>query len=160
MKYLNLNQCIKHYINLNDDQDSSPKNKTSRKIIILQKSSSNNFTFQGDFTKLENYYLFQKFLSIPLVQIYIEEVFRPNKEIKSFQIEKIKGIFKKIENLLYQLFTRIGLELVIPEAKSSLKSISFDIEGDPHPNPIWIVILLYYLWNFGFTVNPSLRNPN
>ena len=120
MKYINVNKCFKHYINLNSNQDSSPKNKNSSKIIILQKSSSNNFNLQGDFTKLENYDLFQKFLSIPLVQTYIEEVFRPNKEIKSFQLKKIEGIFKKIESLLYQLFTRLGLELVIPEYKSNL----------------------------------------
>ena len=87
---------------LNEDQDSSPKNKNSQKIIIIQKSSSNNFNVQGDYTKLENSDLFKKFLSVPLVQIYIEEVFRPNKEIKSFQLEKINGIFKKIESLLYQ----------------------------------------------------------
>ena len=131
MKYLNLNKCFKHYIHLNEDQDSSPKNKGSSKIIILQKSSSNNFNVQGDFTKLENYDLFQKFLSIPLVQIYIEEVFRPNKEIKSFQLDKIEGIFKEIENLLYELFTRLGLKLIIPVSKYSLKSLTFDIEGDP-----------------------------
>ena len=88
MKYLNLNKCIKHYINITEDQDSSLKNQNNRKIIILQKSSSNNFNMQGDFTKLENYDLFEKFLKIPLVRIYIEEVFRPNKEIKPFQIEK------------------------------------------------------------------------
>ena len=154
MKYLNLNKCIKHYINISEDQDSSPKNQNNRKIIILQKSSSNNFNIQGDYTKLENYDLFQKFLKIPLVQIYIEEVFRPNKEIKPFQIEKIKGIFKKIESLLYQLFTRIGLELVIPKTKSSLKSLTFDIDGDPPSQSdldCYTPILFMEFWIYGKT---------
>ena len=152
MKYINVNKCFKHYINLNTNQDSSPKNKNSSKIIILQKSSSNNFNLQGDFTKLENYDLFQKFLSIPLVQTYIEEVFRPNKEIKSFQLKKIEGIFKKIESLLYQLFTRLGLELVIPEYKSNLKSISFDLEGNPPTQSdldCYTPILFMEFWIYG-----------
>ena len=152
MKYLNLNKCFKHYINLNEDQDSSPKNKGSFKIIILQKSSSNNFNVQGDFTKLENYDLFKKFLSIPLVQIYIEEVFRPNKEIRSFQLEKIEGIFKKIENLLYELFKRLGIKLVIPVSQYSLKSLSFDIEGDPPTKTdldCYCPILFMEFWIYG-----------
>ena len=152
MKYLNLNKCVKHYYQLNDNQDSSPKNKNSSKIIILQKSSSNNFNLQGDFTKLENYDLFKKFLSIPLVQIYIEEVFRPNKEIKLFQLEKINGIYKKIKNLLYQLFTRLGLELVIPENKSNLRAISFEIDGDPPTQSdldCYTPILFLEFWIYG-----------
>ena len=154
MKYLNLNKCFKHYIHLNEDQDSSPKNKGSSKIIILQKSSSNNFNVQGDFTKLENYDLFQKFLSIPLVQIYIEEVFRPNKEIKSFQLDKIEGIFKEIENLLYELFTRLGLKLIIPVSKYSLKSLTFDIEGDPPSKTdldCYCPLLFMEFWIYGKT---------
>ncbi len=151
MKYLNINNCLKHYIHLTEDQDS-PKSEKSRKIIILQKSSSNNFNYQGDFTKLENYDLFQKFLSIPLVKIYIEEVFRPNKEIKSFQLEKIKGIFKKIEPLLYQLFNRIGLELVIPVDNFTLNSVSFDIKGDPPTQSdldCYTPILFMEFWIYG-----------
>ena len=151
MKYLNLNKCFKNYINLNESQNS-PKSEKSRKIIILQKSSTNNFTYQGDFTKLENYDLFEKFLSEPLVQIYIEEVFRPNKEIKSFQLEKISGVFKRIESLLHQLFNRIGLELVIPLSKYSLKSISFDLEGDPPTQSdldCYTPILFMEFWIYG-----------
>jgi hypothetical protein len=139
---------------LNEDQDSSPKNKNSQKIIIIQKSSSNNFNVQGDYTKLENYDLFKKFLSVPLVQIYVEEVFRPNKEIKSFQLEKINGIFKKIESLLYQLFTRLGLELVIPRSKYNLKSLSFDIDGDPPTQSdldCYTPILFMEFWIYGKT---------
>ena len=128
------------------------KSKSTFPAQSKKRNSDNNISQSNVLLKLENYDLFQKFLSIPLVQIYIEEVFRPNKEIKSFQIEKIKGIFKKIENLLYQLFTRIGLELVIPEAKSSLKSISFDIEGDPPSQSdldCYTPILFMEFWIYG-----------
>ena len=126
---LNLKNCVKNLFQINRN-DNTFKQK-EKKLLIIQKSSNNNFNPQGDFTKLENYDLFQKFIKIPVVKVYIEEVFRPNKEIKSFQLEKISGIFKKIENLLYELFKRLNLELNIPKKKFLLKSLSFILEGDP-----------------------------
>jgi hypothetical protein len=126
---LNLKKCLKCNIH-NDEEQDSLKSKEC-KTIIIQRSSTNGFNLQGDFTKLENYDLFKEFLKIPLVQTYIEEVFRPNKEIKSFQLEKINGIFKKIEKLLYKLFKRLNIELNIPTSKFYLRTSSFDLMGEP-----------------------------
>ena len=93
IKSLNLKKCLKNYFQYDEEKVSfNPKEK---KIVIIQKTSTNDFNLQGDLTKLENYDLFKKFLKIPLVKIYIEEIFRPNKEIKSFQLEKIKVYLKK-----------------------------------------------------------------
>ena len=126
---LNLKKCLKCHIHNDEEQDSlKPK---EGKTIIIQRSSTNSFNLQGDFRKLENYDLFKEFLKIPLVQTYIEEVFRPNKEIKSFQLEKINGIFKKIEKLLYKLFKRLNIELNIPTSKFYLRTSSFDLMGEP-----------------------------
>ena len=129
---LNLKKCLKYYIQ-NDDEDDyeDPIKSNEGKTIIIQKTSNNGFNLQGNLKKLENYDLFKKFLKISLVQTYIEEVFRPNKEIKSFQLEKISGIFEKIKKLLYELFNRLNLELNIPTTKFFLKSMSFDLEGEP-----------------------------
>ncbi len=121
VKILHLKKCLKNYVKINEERDSFKQKEN--KIIILQKSSTNDYNFQGDFTKLENYNLFKEFINIPLVKIFIEEVFRPNKEIKSFQLEKIKGIYKKIKNLLYKLFNRLNIELIIPEDKYSFSCL-------------------------------------
>ena len=129
LKTLNLEKFLKKN-KIKDDETDSFKQKDG-KILIIQKTATNDFNLQGDFTKLENYDLFKKFLKIPLVKVYIEEVFRPNKEIRTFQLEKIKGIFNAIEDLLYKLFKRLNMELIIPKNKYYFDCPSFDLEGDP-----------------------------
>ena len=64
LKFLNFKNCIKNYIQIDEESDSI--NPKENKIIIIQKSSGNDFNLQGDLTKLENYDLFKKFLKIPL----------------------------------------------------------------------------------------------
>ena len=149
-KTLNFSKCIKNYIKIGDEQNSNQPNDS--KIFIIQKSSTNDFNLQGDFTKLENYDLFEKFLKIRLVKIYIEEIFLPNKEIKSFQIEKIKGIYKKIEKLLYELFSRLGIELNIPSDIFYLDSPTFELEGKPPTNSdldCYTPLLFMEFWIYG-----------
>ena len=148
IKFFHLKKCIKKYNLISEKQELKQKNV----ILIIQKTSNNEFNLQGDFTKLENYDLFKKFLKIPLVKIYIEEIFLPNKEIKSFQLEKIKGIFKKIEKLLYQLFDRLNIKLNIPSNKFYLKSHSFDLEGDPATSSdldCYTPLLFIEFWIYG-----------
>ncbi len=150
IKGLCLSKCLKNYMNL--DEEHSTYQPNDGKLLIIQKSSTNDFNLQGDFTKMENYDLFKRFLKIPLVKVFIEEVFRPNKEIKSFQIKKIEGIFKKIENLLYELFDRLKINLNIPTEKFYLKSPSFDIEGDPATDAdldCYTPILFMEFWIYG-----------
>ena len=163
LKTLHLKNCFKNYIQIDEEKDSFKQKEN--KIIIIQKSSTNDFNFQGDFTKLENYDLFKKFLNIPLVKIYIEEVFRPNKEIKSFQVEKIKGIYKKIKDLLYELFNRLNIELVIPEEKFTFSCPSFDIEGNPPTNSdldCYTPLLFMEFWIYGksFVKKSKLKKIN
>ena len=150
IKSLNLKKCLKNYFQYDEERDSfNPKEK---KIVIIQKTSTNDFNLQGDLTKLENYDLFKKFLKIPLVKIYIEEIFRPNKEIKSFQLEKIKGIFKKIEKLLYELFNRLNIELYIPMNKFYFSCPSFDLECEPATNSdldCYTPLLFMEFWIYG-----------
>ena len=67
-------------------------NKGNTSYKIIQKSSFNSYAPQGNYKNLENYNIFKNFMNKPLVKIYIEEIFLPNKEIKDFQIKKIKGI--------------------------------------------------------------------
>ena len=150
VKILHLKKCFKNYVKINEERDSFKQKEN--KIIILQKSSTNDYNFQGDFTKLENYDLFKEFINIPLVKIFIEEVFRPNKEIKSFQLEKIKGIYKKIKNLLYKLFNRLNIELIIPEDKYSFSCLFFGIKGNPPTNSdldCYTPLLFMEFWIYG-----------
>ena len=150
VNFLHLKKCLKNYVKINEERD--PFKQKENKIIIIQKSSTNDYNCQGDFTKLENYDLFKKFLNIPLVKIYIEEVFRPNKEIKSFQLEKIKGIYKKIKNLLYKLFKRLNIELIIPEEKYSFSCPFFHIHGNPPTNSdldCYTPLLFMEFWIYG-----------
>ena len=135
------------------------------KIFIIQKSSTNDFNLQGDFTKLENYDLFEKFIKIRLVKIFIEEIFRPNKEIKTFQIEKIKGIFKKIEKLLYELFSRLDIELNIPSETFYLESSTFKLNGKPASDSdldCYTPLLFMEFWIYGksFIKNSKLKTIN
>ena len=75
---------------------------------------------------MENYDIFKKFLSKPLVKIYIEEIFLPNKEIKSFQISKIKGIYNQIKDDIKSLLDRLNMDLYIPDSKYTLSTEFFD----------------------------------
>ena len=163
LKFLNLKNCLKNYIQIDEENDSL-KSKGNKRVII-QKSSTNDFNLQGDFTKLENYDLFKKFLKIPLVKIYIEEIFRPNKEIKSFQLEKIKGIYKKIKSLLYKLFERLNIELNIPTSKFLFSCPSFDLECDPPTNSdldCYTPLLFMEFWIYGksFIKKSNLKKIN
>lgn len=67
------------YYNHEDERDSLKGNNT---YTIIQKSTLNEYVPHGDYTKMENYDILQNFLKKPLVKIYIEEIFLPNKEIK------------------------------------------------------------------------------
>ena len=122
---------------LSPDEDESISLKGSRNnkgntpYKIIQKSSFNSYAPQGDYTKLENYNIFKNFIKKPLVKTYIEEIFLPNKEIKNFQIEKITGIYQEIKEDLNALFSKLGMELKIPEAKYYLSTDSFEITCNP-----------------------------
>ena len=73
---------------------SNYKSLKDSKLKILQLSDTNEFIPQGNFLNIENYDLLHSFLSLPLVAVYINEIFKPNKSIKPFHYPKIKGIFK------------------------------------------------------------------
>ena len=124
-------------LSLDDDSDTLKGKKFSKGIKgntpykIIQKSSFNSYAPQGDYKHLENYNIFKNFINKPLVKTYIEEIFLPNKEIKDFQIKKIKGIYHQIKDDLNALFTHLGMELKIPEAKYYLSSDTFDITCNP-----------------------------
>ena len=109
----------------------SSDDEESMSLKIIQKSSFNSYAPQGDYTKLENYNIFKNFINKPLVKTYIEEIFLPNKEIKSFQIKKISGIYQEIKEDLDALFSQLGIELKIPEAKYYLSTDSFEITCNP-----------------------------
>ena len=121
-----------------DEESDNLKGKKINKGIkgnipykIIQKSSFNSYALQGDYKHMENYNIFKNFINKPLVKTYIEEIFLPNKEIKDFQIKKIKGIYHQIKEDLNALFTHLGMELKIPEAKYYLSSDTFDITCNP-----------------------------
>ena len=124
-------------LSLDDESDTLKGKKFSKGIKgntpykIIQKSSFNSYAPQGDYKHLENYNIFKNFINKPLVKTYIEEIFLPNKEIKDFQIKKIKGIYHQIKDDLNALFTHLGMELKIPEAKYYLSSDTFDITCNP-----------------------------
>ena len=106
-------------------------NKGNTSYKIIQKSSFNSYAPQGNYKNLENYNIFKNFMNKPLVKIYIEEIFLPNKEIKDFQIKKIKGIYQQIKDDLDALFNHLGMELKIPEAKYYLSTDKFEINCNP-----------------------------
>ena len=121
-----------------DEESDNLKGKKFNKGIkgntpykIIQKSSFNSYAPQGDYKHMENYNIFKNFINKPLVKRYIEEIFLPNKEIKDFQIKKITGIYHQIKDDLNALFTHLGMELKIPEAKYYLSSDTFDITCNP-----------------------------
>ena len=117
-----------NYESFHNDEISSLRNNN---IKILQISSSNEFVPQGDYRSMENYDIFYSFLCKPLVKIYIEEIFKPNKEIKKFQAIKVRGIYDQIKHDINALFERLGLELFIPLDKYYLNTPSFDLESNP-----------------------------
>lgn len=110
---------------------SNKINKGNTPYKIIQKSSFNSYAPQGNYKKLENYNIFKNFINKPLVKIYIEEIFLPNKEIKEFQVKKITGIYDQIKEDLEALFSHLGMELKIPEAKYYLSTDSFEITCSP-----------------------------
>ena len=97
---------------------SNYKSLKDSKLKILQLSDTNEFIPQGNFLNIENYDLLHSFLSLPLVAVYINEIFKPNKSIKPFHYPKIKGIFKEIKPLLDELFKRNKLSYKIPVSRS------------------------------------------
>ena len=160
-RIFNIKKLLKSYI-LNDEEEDMFK---ENKIIVIQRNSSNNFSPQGDFSNLENYDLFERFIKIPLVKIFIEEVFLPNKEIKPFQLEKIKGIYKAIKKVLFELFDRLNLELNIPSEHFFLNSPSFYLEGEPATGTdldCYTPILFMEFWIYGktFVKNSKLKTIN
>ena len=130
-----LNECIRksfmrdeYSYHNHEDEEISLKNSYFQ---IIQKSTLNKYTPHGDYTKMENYDIFKNFLNKPLVKIYIEEVFLPNKEIKSFQISKIKGIYNQIKDDIKSLFDRLNMDLYIPDSKYTLSTDFFDLSSNP-----------------------------
>ena len=132
-----MNECVKKtlfnddYSYHNHDDEAVTLKSSSSNFKIIQKSTSNEYVPHGDYTKMENYDIFRKFLKKPLVKIYIEEIFLPNKEIKSFQISKIKGIYEQIKEDVTALLDRLNMELYIPKSKYDLSTDFFDITSNP-----------------------------
>ena len=131
-----MNECVRKTFLFDDNsyynhEDETVSLKGSSSFKIIQKSSTNEYVPHGDYTKMENYDIFKKFLNRPLVKIYIEEIFLPNKEIKSFQISKIKGIFNQIKGDIKSLLDRLGMDLYIPDSKYNLSTDFFDLSSNP-----------------------------
>ena len=132
-------KLLKDFSSISEEEESatlkgSKNNKNNKGNIpykIIQKSSFNSYAPQGNYKKLENYNIFKNFIKKPLVKTYIEEIFLPNKEIKDFQYEKIKGIYGQIKEDLDALFSHLGIELKIPEANYYLSTDTFEITCDP-----------------------------
>ncbi|MCQ2819741.1 MAG: hypothetical protein MJ252_20950 [archaeon] len=106
------------------DDDSSP-------IQIYQMSDTNTMLPQGDFKKFENGDLIIEFLKKPLVKIYIDEIFRPNKSIQEFHYEKIKGIYEQIKPLIDELSKRTKLKYNIPKNNLKIRLLTYKIECTP-----------------------------
>lgn len=110
---------------------SNYKSLKDSKLKILQLSDTNEFIPQGNFLNIENYDLLHSFLSLPLVAVYINEIFKPNKSIKPFHYPKIKGIFKEIKPLLDELFKRNKLSYKIPVSRFQVKVITYKLDCAP-----------------------------
>jgi hypothetical protein len=102
-----------------------------QKIKVLQLSTSNEFILQGNYKKLENYDILNSFLNKPLVKIYINEIFKPNKTIKKFQYQKIKGIFNQIKPDVEKLFSRFKIKCTIPERNFKIEVIAYKLSCNP-----------------------------
>ena len=109
---------------------SEEETKQNKQIQILQ-ISENEFIPQGNYKHLENYSIIKSFLNKPLMKIYINEIFRPNKSIKSFQYQKIKGIFNEIKPEIKLLFKKLNLKLIIPDKPFKYRSFTYTLEGNP-----------------------------
>ena len=139
MTYCIKKSFLKDFSSLTEDEESSAfkgsklnkSHKGNAPYKVIQKSAFNSYSFQGNYKKLENYNLFKNFIKKPIVQTYIQEIFLPNKEIKDFQIKKINGIYEEIKEDLEALFSHLGLELKIPDAKYYLASDTFEITCNP-----------------------------
>ena len=139
MTYCIKKTFTKDFSRLSEDEESdtlkdkkfNKNNKGNIPYKIIQKSAFNSYAPQGNYKNLENYNIFQRFMKKPLVKIYIEEIFLPNKEIKDFQIQKITGIYDQIKEDLDELFSHLGMELKIPEAKYYLSTDTFEITCNP-----------------------------
>ena len=112
----------------NDETDSKFE---YQKIKVLQLSTSNEFILQGNYKKLENYDILNSFLNKPLVKIYINEIFKPNKTIKKFQYQKIKGIFNQIKPDIEKLFSRFKIKCTIPESNLNIEVIAYKLSCNP-----------------------------
>ena len=117
----------KYYSKIISSEEDTKQNK---QIQILQ-ISENEFIPQGNYKHLENYSIIKSLLNKPLMKIYINEIFRPNKSIKSFQYQKIKGIFEQIKPELNLLFKKLNLKLIIPNKPFKYKSFTYTLEGNP-----------------------------
>ena len=139
MTYCIKKSFLNDFSSLTEDEESSAfkgsklnkSHKGNAPYKVIQKSAFNSYSFQGNYKKLENYNLFKNFIKKPIVQTYIQEIFLPNKEIKDFQIKKINGIYEEIKEDLEALFSHLGLELKIPDAKYYLASDTFEITCNP-----------------------------
>ncbi len=100
-------------------------------IQIFQMTDQNLMLPQGDFTKFENGNLIKEFLQLPKVKIYFNEIFMPNKSIKEFHYEKIKGIYNDIKPLIDKLSDNTGLPFIIPDYNYEISMISNDIKCTP-----------------------------
>ena len=104
---------------------------------------------------MENHDILKSFLSKPLVQTYFNELFRPNKNIKTFQYQKIKGIFTEMKSDMDALFKRFKIKYKIPSSKFKIKTFSYKIESNPCENedldmfiPLFFLEFLIYPKSF------------
>ncbi len=102
-----------------------------KKIKVLQLSSSNEFILQGNYKKLENYDILKSFLNKPLVKIYMNQIFKPNKTIKKFQYQKIKGLYNQIKPDIDKLFSRYKIKCTIPKSKFNVEVIAYKLSCNP-----------------------------
>ena len=135
-------------------QQNEPNFKYN-KLKILQLTPNNEFLPQGIYENMENFDILKSFLSKPLVQIYFNELFRPNKNIKTFQYQKIKGIFNEMKSDFDNLFKRFKIKYKIPTSKFKIKTFSSKIESNPCENedldmfiPLFFLEFLIYPKSF------------
>ena len=158
-EYIKICKCCKKKNNFIPLQTSiSQQNEPNfkyNKLKILQLTSNNEFLPQGIYENMENFDILKSFLSKPLVQIYFNELFRPNKNIKTFQYQKIKGIFKEMKSDFDNLFKRFKIKYKIPTSKFKIKTFSSKIESNPCENedldmfvPLFFLEFLIYPKSF------------
>ena len=108
-----LQKAMQNYsIENGDTKEEAKEYYTLEKVFDFVMELGQNHTISD---KIENVVLEKSFsrypamyfcLSKPLVSIFINEIFRPNKTIKSFHYQKIKGIYHQIKPELDELFKR------------------------------------------------------